>query len=83
MIAQTLTMNPKFTQTDETVLRGPRRTDFDFSDFDHSEIPLEEEKWPVIIIGSSMVGMALGLLLGYWGYAFFFHGTVFFLLLSI
>ncbi|PYH67654.1 uncharacterized protein BO88DRAFT_426878 [Aspergillus vadensis CBS 113365] len=60
-------MNPKFTQTDETVLRGPRRTEFDFSDFNHSGIPLEEEEWPVIIIGSSMIGMALGLLLGYWG----------------
>ncbi|GKZ36600.1 hypothetical protein AbraIFM66950_007753 [Aspergillus brasiliensis] len=60
-------MSPKFTQTDETVLRGPQRTDFDFSDFDHSAIPLEGEQWPVVIIGSSMVGMTLGILLGYWG----------------
>ncbi|UPX20210.1 uncharacterized protein EKO05_0010450 [Ascochyta rabiei] len=39
----------------------------EFGSFDHSEIPLEKEEWPVIIIGSSMVGMMTGLLLGYHG----------------
>ncbi|KAL6704162.1 hypothetical protein ACN47E_008722 [Coniothyrium glycines] len=38
-----------------------------FGDFDHSGIPLEDEEWPVLIIGSSMVGMMTGLLLGYHG----------------
>ncbi|KAJ4351121.1 uncharacterized protein N0V89_006460 [Didymosphaeria variabile] len=38
-----------------------------FGAFDHSGIPLEEEEWPVLIIGSSMVGMMTGLLLGYHG----------------
>lgn len=37
-------------------------------DFDHSHIPFEDEEWPVVIIGSSMVGMVTGLLLGYHGY---------------
>jgi hypothetical protein len=36
-------------------------------EFDHSQIPMADEEWPVIIIGSSMVGKALGLLLGYHG----------------
>ncbi|CEL02180.1 hypothetical protein ASPCAL03352 [Aspergillus calidoustus] len=57
-------MSPEFIQTDETVLRGPQRTEFDFGDFDHSKIPLEDEAHSVIIIGSSMVGMTLGILLG-------------------
>lgn len=39
-----------------------------FGAFDHSGIPLEREEWPVLIIGSSMVGMMTGLLLGYHGY---------------
>lgn len=38
-----------------------------FGDFDHASIPLEAEEWPIIIIGSSMVGMMTGLLLGYHG----------------
>ncbi|KAF7552181.1 hypothetical protein G7Z17_g4502 [Cylindrodendrum hubeiense] len=38
-----------------------------FVEFDHSNIALEVEQWPVIIIGSSMVGKTLGLLLGYHG----------------
>lgn len=42
--------------------------DTNFGDFDHSNIALEAEEWPVIIIGSSMVGMMTGLLLGYHGY---------------
>jgi putative polyketide hydroxylase len=40
-----------------------------FGDFDHQDIPLEKEVWPVVIIGSSMVGMMTGLLLGYHGYS--------------
>lgn len=55
------------TQKDETVLRGAQHTEFSFDDFDHSKIPLEEKTWPVIIIGSSMVGMTLSILLGYYG----------------
>lgn len=58
----------EFIQKDETVLRGPTRTSFDFGDFDHHNIPLQEEQYPVIIIGSSMVGMTLSILLGYYGY---------------
>lgn len=54
-------------QLDETVLRGATRTEFDYASFDHSTIPLEEEEYPVIIVGSSMVGMSLGILLGYCG----------------
>ncbi|KAF3041432.1 hypothetical protein E8E11_006214 [Didymella keratinophila] len=42
--------------------------DVRFDDFGHTNIPLEPEEWPVIIIGSSMVGMMTGLLLGYHGY---------------
>ncbi|KAJ9653206.1 hypothetical protein H2201_009166 [Coniosporium apollinis] len=49
---------------------------FDFQEFDHSSISLEKEEWPVVIIGSSMVGMTLGVLLGY-------HGAALFLLRSI
>lgn len=52
---------------DETVLRGAQHTEFSFGDFDHSKIPLDEKRWPVIIIGSSMVGMTLSILLGYYG----------------
>jgi hypothetical protein len=55
------------THKDETVLRGAQHTEFSFRDFDHSKIPLEEDSWPVIIIGSSMVGMTLSILLGYYG----------------
>lgn len=60
-------MASNFIQKDETVLKGAKRTEFDFGEFDHQNIPLEEEKWPVIIIGSSMVGMSLSFLLGYFG----------------
>jgi hypothetical protein len=56
-----------FTHKDETVLRGAQRTDFNFDDFNHENIPLEKKEWPVIIIGSSMVGMTLSILLGYHG----------------
>jgi hypothetical protein len=60
---------PKMEQRDETILKGAQRTKFDFDkNFDHSNIPLKDEKFPVIIIGSSMVGMSLGVLLGYYGY---------------
>ncbi|KAH6618440.1 FAD binding domain-containing protein [Boeremia exigua] len=41
--------------------------EIEFGAFDHSSIPLEKEEWPVLIIGSSMVGMMTGLLLGYHG----------------
>lgn len=55
-------------QIDDTIpLAGSKKTVFSFEDFDHSSIPFEEERWPVVIIGSSMVGMSLGLLLGYHG----------------
>ncbi|KAM0086129.1 hypothetical protein ACKRZS_001585 [Fusarium odoratissimum] len=55
-------------QVDDTIsIAQSQRTLFDFEEFDHSEIPLEPEDWPVIIIGSSMVGMTLGVLLGYHG----------------
>jgi hypothetical protein len=55
------------TQKDKTVLQGPQRTEFSFGKFDQQNIFLEEKEWPVIIIGSSMVGMALSILLGYYG----------------
>ncbi|CVL11176.1 related to phenol 2-monooxygenase [Fusarium proliferatum] len=55
-------------QFDDTIpITQSQRTLFEFGTFDHSEIPLEPEEWPVIIIGSSMVGMTLGVLLGYHG----------------
>jgi hypothetical protein len=55
-------------QVDDTILIAQgQRTLFEFGSFDHSNIPLEPEEWPVIIIGSSMVGMTLGVLLGYHG----------------
>ncbi|PNP73220.1 hypothetical protein FNYG_13445 [Fusarium nygamai] len=55
-------------QFDDTIpIAQSQRTLFKFETFDHSEIPLEPEEWPVIIIGSSMVGMTLGVLLGYHG----------------
>ncbi|CVK96623.1 related to phenol 2-monooxygenase [Fusarium mangiferae] len=55
-------------QFDDTIpVTQSQRTLFEFGTFDHSEIPLEPEEWPVIIIGSSMVGMTLGVLLGYHG----------------
>lgn len=47
-----------------------KEKDVIFGDFDHSNIPFEDEEWPVVIIGSSMVGMMTGLLLGYHGYSF-------------
>ncbi|KAL1611041.1 hypothetical protein SLS59_000678 [Nothophoma quercina] len=46
---------------------GSHEKDVKFGDFDHSNIPFEREEWPVVIIGSSMVGMMTGLLLGYHG----------------
>ncbi|KAF5621318.1 phenol 2-monooxygenase [Fusarium tjaetaba] len=55
-------------QVDDTIpITQSQRTLFEFGSFDHSDIPLEPEEWPVIIIGSSMVGMTLGVLLGYHG----------------
>ncbi|KAI4719308.1 hypothetical protein E4T48_04412 [Aureobasidium sp. EXF-10727] len=47
-------------QIDDTIpLPGSKRTIFEFGTFDHSEIPLEKEEIPVIIIGSSMVGFSI------------------------
>ncbi|KAH8663231.1 FAD binding domain-containing protein [Ilyonectria robusta] len=55
-------------QVDDTIpLVGSKRTEFEFGDFDHKDIPFEKETYPVIVIGSSMVGMTLGVLLGYHG----------------
>lgn len=53
-------------QRDETVLKGATKTEFDFGPFDHSNLPITEHL-PVVIIGSSMVGMSLGVFLGYYG----------------
>lgn len=47
---------------------GDNAKEVQFGDMDHSHIPFEEEEWPVVIIGSSMVGMMTGLILGYHGY---------------
>ncbi|KAH7357519.1 FAD binding domain-containing protein [Pyrenochaeta sp. MPI-SDFR-AT-0127] len=52
---------------------GSNVKDVVFGEFDHRDIPLEQEEWPVVIIGSSMVGMMMGLLLGYHGYALRTH----------
>lgn len=60
----------KLAQQDETVLEGAQRTEFDFGEFDHSAIPLESTHYPVMINGSSMIGMTLGTLLGYHGYVY-------------
>lgn len=55
-------------QVDDTIpLVGSKRTEFEFGDFDHKDIPFEKKTYPVIVIGSSMVGMTLGVLLGYHG----------------
>ncbi|KAM0541726.1 hypothetical protein ACHAPJ_013131 [Fusarium lateritium] len=53
-------------QIDETLSSANLAKD-KFTPINHSSIPLEKEEWPVIIIGSSMVGKTLGLLLGYHG----------------
>ncbi|THX83534.1 hypothetical protein D6D05_03504 [Aureobasidium pullulans] len=59
---------PKTLQLDETIpLPGSRRTIFDFESINHSITPFEDASPPVIIIGSSMVGMFMGILLGYHG----------------
>ena len=56
-------------QLDETIpLPGSRRTIFYFESINHSITPFEDASLPVIIIGSSMVGMFMGILLGYHGY---------------
>lgn len=56
-------------QVDDTIpIAGSKRTHFQFdAAYDHSSIPLEQDEIHVIIIGSSMVGMFMGLLLGYHG----------------
>lgn len=66
-MASTASRGPR--QVDDTIpIAQSARTEFDFGDFDHSSIPFEKEEWPVIVIGSSMVGMTLGVILGYYGY---------------
>lgn len=62
-------------QVDDTIpIAGSKRTHFQFdAAYDHSHIPMEQDENPVIIIGSSMVGMFMGLLLGYHGLAQHFH----------
>lgn len=56
-------------QVDDRIsLTTPTSRDHVFGEFDSSLIPLETEEWPVIIMGSSLVGMMTGLLLGYHGY---------------
>ncbi|KAH6694303.1 FAD binding domain-containing protein [Leptodontidium sp. MPI-SDFR-AT-0119] len=53
---------------DDTIdLSKPTSKDVELSNFDHSSIPLEKEEWPVVIMGSSLVGMMTGLLLGFHG----------------
>ncbi|KAM3065588.1 hypothetical protein ACMFMG_011298 [Clarireedia jacksonii] len=55
-------------QVDDTIpINGSKRTIVKFGTYDHSNIPVESERWPVIIIGSSMIGMTLGALLGFHG----------------
>lgn len=48
----------------------PAATDLNLDGFDTSSIPFEKEQWPVMIMGSSLVGMMMGLLLGHWGLLF-------------
>ncbi|KAI8711052.1 FAD-binding-3 domain-containing protein [Fusarium sp. LHS14.1] len=55
-------------QVDDRIsLDTPTKRDLVFGDFDHSSVPLEPDQFPVIIMGSSLVGMLTGLLLGYHG----------------
>ncbi|KAH7024240.1 FAD binding domain-containing protein [Ilyonectria destructans] len=55
-------------QVDDRIsLTTPTSRDRVFGDFDSSSIPLEKEEWPVVIMGSSLVGMMTGLLFGYHG----------------
>ncbi|KAF7536941.1 hypothetical protein G7054_g4097 [Neopestalotiopsis clavispora] len=61
-------MTPTTAQIDDTIpIAGSQRTITQFCDVDTSNIPLEAERWPVAIIGSSMIGMTLGALLGFHG----------------
>ncbi len=56
-------------QIDDRIdLNKPTAKDIVFGPFDHSSIPFEKEEWPVVIMGSSLVGMLTGLLLGHHGY---------------
>jgi len=67
-IPHNLNMAKNAEQINDTIpMAGANRTLFEFGEFDHSNIQLEAEEIPVIIIGSSMVGMFMGLLLGYHG----------------
>jgi hypothetical protein len=58
---------PSEQRDDTLILQGADQTKFEFGDFDHASLPFEPEIWPVTIIGSSMVGMTLGVILGYHG----------------
>lgn len=57
-------------QIDDRIdINAATHRDLVFDDnFDHASIPFEKEEWPVLIVGSSLVGMLTGLLLGYHGY---------------
>jgi hypothetical protein len=57
----------RLTRDDTVNLEGAGKARVELNNFDHASLPFEEEEWPVIIIGSSMVGMALGVLLGFHG----------------
>lgn len=60
--------NQRLAEVDETLSASSlKKSAFSYKGFDHSKIPFADEQWPVIIIGSSMVGKMLGLLLGYHG----------------
>jgi hypothetical protein len=55
-------------QMDDTIpIADSKRTDFKFTDFDHSKIPFEKDHYPVIIVGAGMIGISLGTFLGYHG----------------
>ncbi|ETS73510.1 hypothetical protein PFICI_14456 [Pestalotiopsis fici W106-1] len=55
-------------QIDDTIpIAGSQRTITQFIKIDASNIPFEPERWSVVIIGSSMIGMTLGALLGFHG----------------
>jgi hypothetical protein len=67
---ETVSIDDKSTANRDAVGMPPKsfdsnKKDIKFGDFDHSHILFEDEKWPVIIIGSNMVGMMTGFLFGY------------------
>ncbi|KAF4548397.1 FAD-binding domain-containing protein 34 [Elsinoe fawcettii] len=56
-----------FKVDDETIPAASGHVKRGFKGYDPAELSDEVEEWPVAIIGSSMVGKMLGLLLGYHG----------------